>query len=619
MNLKKYIIILFLPIILLSACTQEEDDKKAVKMEEVSLVEVENLNNYRSLNNTLSYFATVQAEAEANIYAKVSGTMIEQNARLGDSVKLGDVLASLDSASNLNLNSSQINSLQIRQAQVSLSQAQQAYNNALNSYDNLVKSLAKDIRQAELSLEQAKTGQTNLDLNIDENIKSAQIAYQSAQESSLQAKNNLENRKEQLNKSLSDLEQNIAISIDSSLDTINTILVNINNITAFDDSNVVNIAYKNNLGALDSSVLIKSKNLYTQVKNEINKSEEKDLADVIELSYLLKDLSDSVKLLFNKTITSSNLSQIELSSLQSQASSFQAQSSALLNSLTSQKQAKENLLLEIDSSLEALNSTYQLALKQEATAKQNLNNLNASNLSQSDQASLSVLLAENQLDNLRAKGETQLDNARSQIKITKLQYDNALLALESLYDNYTLISPLSGQLSLVNFGVGDTVSAGSLIFRISQTENLKLVFFVDSSVVNDLKLGQEVLVDNFYKAYISNIAPQADKESRKFQLEAKFNDPVDITVNKIVDLEINFSRTTSSTNQYYLPLPALFINQTETYLYTIGEQNRVKKININILEIIGETAKVEVLDDEIDSIIIENNKRIREGQLVEIK
>ncbi len=619
MNIKKYLIVLLLATIFLSACGSKVDNGQVNEEEKAVLVGVESLADQRSLSSALNYSATVRAEAEANIYAKVSGTMISQNVQLGDNVEVGEVLANLDSASNLNINSSQINSTQIRQAQVALSQAQQAYNSALTNYDNLVQSIAKDIKQAELSLKQSKLGQDNLDLNFDENFKSAQINYQSTQEATLQAKNTLINREQQLNKSITDLNKNILISISSSLDSINSILLTINNITGFDDNNVVNINYKNNLGALDSSALIRAKNLYNKTKNELEKVSNESLAETITLVYLLKDLSDSVKLLFSKTITSSNLNQIELSALQSQASSFQTQSSALLNSLTSQKQAQENLNLELNTSMDVLNSAYQLALKQEASAKQNLNNLEVLNNSQTDQASLSVSLAENQLANLRIKGETQLNNARSQIDISKLQYENSILALEALYDNFTLVSPLNGQLSLVNYSLGDTVAVGSLIFRISQINNLKLVFFVDSSVIDNLSLGQELLVDGQYLAYITNISPQADEQSKKFQLEAKFSDKVDISINKIVNVEINIAQDNLSENQYYLPLSALFITQTESYFYSLNQESRVKKQEVEILDIIGETAKINFVSTDDNLIIVENNRRLKEGQLVEIK
>lgn len=614
---KRYIIISILLLIFLTACSRQTQEQ-TIEEERAVLVGVEELSNFKSLNNVLNYPATVKAEAEANIFAKVSGTVINQNVKLGEFVQIGDVLANLDSASNISLNSSQINSNQLRQAQIALSQAQKGYDSALSNYNQLIQAVAKDIRQAELAVKQAQMAVTNLDLNFNENIKSAQIAYQSAQEASIQAKNNLENREKQLNKSLSDLNENIEISINSSLDMISALLVNINNITGFSDNNVVNIAYKNNLGALDSSSLINARNLYNQTLSRLNQVN-LGLDELIDLAYLNKDLSDAVKVLFNKTITSSNLSQIELSSLQSQANSFQSQSSSLLNNLISQKQAKENLKLELTSTLDALRSAYQLALKQEASTLQNLNSLSTSSSSQGNQAELSVSLAENQLENLKIKSDTQIDNAMSQLDLSRLQYENARIALESLYDSYTLISSLDGQLSFVAFDVGDTVSAGSLMFRVSKLDNLKLVFFVDLDIVSSLYLGQEIEVENNYIAYISRISPQADQQSKKFEIEASFKEKVDLPVNKIISLKIKQEKLAIDKSHYYLPLSTLFINQNENFIYAIDADSRIEKIEVEILEIIGELAKIEILQDNVELIIVENNRRLREGQLVEIR
>jgi multidrug efflux pump subunit AcrA (membrane-fusion protein) len=628
---KKYSIFIFALIVIftLSACSKKTEEELVEEEKSSFKVSGQYLNEYSSFKQELTYSGIVFPLAEANIVAKVSGTLIDSQVNLGDMVSVGERLARID---DLTLSSNQdnfFNANQIKQAEIAVSQAKNSYDLALDNYNNILSSSAKELKQTEIALEQSLKNKDNLELTINESLASAEIAYETAELSAEQAKLNLDNQTSQFNQARENLKENSILSINSSLNTASSLLTGINNITSFDSNNSVNIEYKNNLGALDSSSLIKSKNLYNQAKNQNEKIADinTDLQvlanlknysnEVIIFAEIVKELADSTKVLFNKTITSSSLSQAQLTTLQNQVASFQSQASNALSQAKGVKQSLNNFELEYKNTLELLEKSYSLALKQKETAEQNLNNLKAGNISQSDQAFFNAQLATNQLDNVEIKLKSQIESAQAQVNSAKMQYDNALLSLENLYDSYTLLSPLSGVVSSKQFDNGDTISAGQLVYTISQTNGLKVVFFIEQSQINFLELGQEIIINNSVSAIISSLSPQADSFSKKFKVEALLPDNQLFKPQTVVDISITLNRRSFEEDIYFIPLSSLNINQSGSFIYIVSD-NKAKEKEVEILEVIGERAKIRVEDGAESIIIIDGNRRLQAGQLIEI-
>ena len=626
---KKYnlFLLIFVAIFTLSACSSS--DEKVPKEEELIFnVGGQYLSEFNSFKQNLSYSGIVSPKAKANVVAQVSGTLIDSQINLGDKVSAGQRLARIDDLSSGSRQDYSFNSNQIRQAEIAVSQAKNSYDQAKTNYNNILSSSAKELQQAKINYEQSLKSKDNLNLTSAENLVSAEISYETAQLSVVQAKQNLENQKTQLNQAREDLRENSILQANSTLNTVNTLLTNINNITGFDRKNIVRIPYENNLGALDSSSLIRSKNLYNQTKDKLESIDDNEIDfenldnlkiyvdDLIILAELTKDLTDATKVLFNKTITSSNLSQNQLTKIQNEVASFQNQANGLVTQIKGVKQSLNNFEIEYKNNIEALEKSYSLALKQEETAKQNLSSLKAGDISQIDQASFSVSLAKNQLENIEIKIQSQISSAKSQVDSAKMQYNNALLTLENLYDSYTLISPLSGVVTKKQFNNGDTINPGELAFSISQTDELKVVFFVEQDRINLLKLGQEITVNNS-KATISSLAPQADAISKKYKVEALLTEESSFKPEMVVDVSIDLSRKSEDNYIYFIPLSAININQAGSFIF-IYDQGEAKEIEIEIIELIGERAKVEIEDGDNLIIITSGNRRLQSGQLIEV-
>lgn len=586
-----------------------------------------------SIKQDLEYPGMVVAESEASITAKASGNLTSANFKVGDQVVLGQELAKIDDVNSATFNPSNYNTSQIKQAKNLVSQAEGVYNLARSNYDSLLVSSVKDLRSAEISRDQAAKGQSNLDITAAESLKSAELAYDIAKIAVEQARLTLENRQKLVNQSVTDTNTNAANTADSALSMAATIITNINNIAALDDNNTVSIAYKSNLGALDASSYNITKQSYQAAKDaytDYGKKTFANLNDKLNAVALVVDktkkLTDDAKVLFDKTITSATLPQTSavgpsLSGLQAAVSGYQAQMSGAVSQIDSSTQALANLTLNNTSLIDSLTQGYNLAKQQQASAEQALNNLKAGNTSQKDSAGFAYNLAQNQYDNLRVKIEAQIAAAKTQMETAAFQYNNAVTSLQSLYDAHSVISPLTGTITKVFITNGEAVNPGQPVLTVSQTQNIKVQFFVEPDNLMAIKPGLPVKViadnNNSYSGIVAAVSPQADPVTRRFLVEVKLESNDGILLGTVATVQLSLVKTAGTPGTIILPLAAVTVGQNGTYIFVI-DGGLAKKIEVSVSEVLGEVAKVKVDLPAETLIITDGNKLIQDGQAVTV-
>jgi RND family efflux transporter MFP subunit len=625
---------LLLPTLLLTACGSEEEVQESI-VEPVS-VSVQKVADSRELSQQVSYPAIVSADMEARLTAQLPGIIAEANFAVGQTVTAGQVLAQVNEIGANTTTSAQASSNQIKQALIAVQQAQESFELARSNYENTTISAARDLEQARIARDQAAKGLDNLGSTADESIKSAELAYEAAQLASEQAKLNLENRQKQLIQNENNLKDNADLNISSSLNAISSILSGVNNLTGFDKNNVINISYRSNLGALDSSSYSRAEdayqlaqNSYKEYLNRESQNTEQDLRDLLAVVTKAQELSDALKYLFDKSIPSSNLPQnggtgVSLASLQSSAAAFQTQANGVFSQVQNSLQAWQNFSLERSSALDSLNQAYNLAQKQEASAAQNLKSLQAGNTSQQDQASFSLALADNQYENLKVKLDSQIAATKTQMDSAQLQYQNALVNLQSLYDSRSIVAPIDATVFQKLVSNGDTVSAGQLVAVIGKSDGLKLKFFIEAENVPLLSVGQIIRAvdsdEREYQGKISSIAAQADSISKRFQVEATLdnmeNPPL---LGTVVNVKLSLNKDALLSNgSIFLPLSILEIGQNGSYVFLLRDGKAYKQ-EVMIESVIGETAKLNLEANDNDLIITSGNKFLSDGQVVNLK
>ncbi|HOD87027.1 MAG: HlyD family secretion protein [Parcubacteria group bacterium ADurb.Bin115] len=596
-------------------------------------VKTQSLADSKEIRQDLEYPAIVSASTEAKLVAKSSGNLSGADFKVGDEVKIGQTLARIDDIGSSGFSTDGINSNQIKQAIIAVEQAQSFYQLARSNYENLLVSSAKDLHQAEIARDQAKNAQSHLNTTSEESLKSAELAYETAKIATEQARLSLLNRQKQMQQGSLDANDNADLAATAAVNTAGNVLTGINNLAAFDDNNVVSIAYRGNLGALDSNSYNQADNDYQAAKSAYDVYQTTSFSDIserlqaaIDLAEKVKKLADSSKYLFDKSIPSSVLPQsaatgVSLSGLQSAAASYQSQLNAVIGQARGAAQALANVALSNDSTLDALKQAYELAKKQEAIAQQNLNNLKAGNNSQSDQAGFSVSLAQNQYENLKVKLDSQILAAKAQMDAAQLQYNNALVALQSLYDIHSIVSPIVGRVTQKLANNGDTVSAGQVVAVVSQVDNLKVRFFVEPEYVLDMKLGTPVEVlsadGQSYAGLISSVAAQADNATKRFQVEVKLDDQAKPLLGTVVSVKLSLEKSVASGDgEAIVPLSSLEIGQNGNFIF-LFEDGKARKVPVELQKVLGERAQIKVEAPADAILIIEGNKLLRDGDVVE--
>ncbi|MCF7860111.1 HlyD family efflux transporter periplasmic adaptor subunit [Patescibacteria group bacterium] len=628
----RFLFLLLLAPFVLTACgTPAPVDTPA---ETLVTVKVQTVADSRSLDRVLDYPALVSAETEAKLIAKSSGTLSGADFAVGDSVGVGQSLAKINDVGINDSSAGGVNSNQIKQAIIASEQAQASYQLARSNYENLLISSAHDLKQAAIARDQAANSQNNLSITSGESIKSAELAYETAKISTEQARLNLDNKEKQLAQAAIDANQNAGLAASSAENTAGSVLSGINNLTSFDDNNVVNITYQTNLGALESSSYTKADNAYQDAQASYQGYVSAQFVDInarikaaIAMTAKVKDLADATKYMFDKSIPSSSLPQssvsgASLSGLQSSAATFQSQLNASLSQLQSAQQALTSIALNNESTIDALRKVYQLAQSQEASAAQNLSNLKAGNNTQSDQVGFAVNLAQNQYDNVKIKLDSQIQGARTQMETAQLQYNNASVALQNLYDIHSLVSPIAGVVTQKLANNGDTISAGQLVAVVSQTGTLRVKFFIEPEYVLDMKAGQTAQVvdteNNIYQGVITSVAASADEVTKRFQVELRLDGEKQPLLGTVVNAKIKITKNVlAASGEIILPLSVLEIGQNGTYLM-LAKDNQVQRTSIELISVVGEMAKIKLEAPDDALIIIDGNKFLYDGEQINI-
>ncbi len=161
----------------------------------------------KNLENKISVSGTVESSNSQKVYSKLAAYQIERvNVKVGDTVKKGDVLCTIDTEElqqqilqqQATVESSGINT------DYNLSEAERQYNEALEKYENgenaSVVSAQRNVEQAEKNLDEAKRqanfgNGTTLPSNMqsaDANLKNAEAAYNNSVEAYEKAVRELE-------------------------------------------------------------------------------------------------------------------------------------------------------------------------------------------------------------------------------------------------------------------------------------------------------------------------------------------------------------------------------------------------------------------------------------------
>ncbi len=519
----------------------------------------------------LTIEGTVKPATRVDVVALTSGTVRQIVAKVGDRVALNQPLVFLhDDITLTNLNNASNN-----------------YNNVAQNFSTTRQLTDEGIKQAELGLERAR-----------ETVASAEIGLKSAQD-------NYNNGLALQNKGREDLKNNAVTNYYSYLNTINTALTQCNFIIKADGSS--------QLEGISPTLSVRNPQALTDAKNDYAAAKEKYdallLAEVtpenatqavrraVEGLKSAQRLVDDTVLVLDNTISSNTFSE---SALNGQRSGFAALRATLIGALTGAQsflQTLENLDLNYKQQLDALDNGKRSAENQLAQAKIGYDNalatLSATKKSSSQQQTISQIT---------------LDNARGQLSIISTQAGDL-----------TVKAPIAGQLTARTVEVGTEVRIGQKVAEVSQADSVKIILGLSPEDANAIKLGEKVKINSKLEGTVNQIDPAADQASKKIKVEVLFdNSKKELIPETLVTVALPISRAAAGKNILVLPLDAVTISQNENYIFMVAD-GKAKKTVVELEQIEGDRATVKAELNSGEQVVVEGNKLLEEGDLVEIK
>lgn len=563
---------LLIAVAVLSTIAYKQLSNKAIEEEGSNLPKAVKVTSLTELSSgdTLEIEGTVKPANKVDVVALANGTIKSLSFKVGDKVTMNQQLAYVsDTALATNYANSSLN-----------------YSN-ISQNVNLTKTLTDEgIRQSSLGVDRAK-----------EMLDQAQISLDTA-------KQNLANAKSLQEKNKEDLKSNALVSYNSYLNAANGFLDQANFIIKAEGSSQLD-GINDTLSVKNFQVLTAAKDAYLEARESYNLQIQKsysanDATSAIKASVALlnqtKKVIDLTVQVLDNTISSARFSEGSLNAQRSSFVSIRGNAVSTLSAAQGTLQMLQNIDLVNKKDLDGLNAVVKSAENQLNQARIGYDNsqlvLNNSKQSQNQQLLLS---------------KSSLDNARGQLNLIGTQLSD--LAVKA---------PIAGQITAKLVDLGAEVRIGQKLGEVSQTNMVKIVLNVSPDDIGLIKLGQKATVNGSLAGTVSNINPNADLVNKKVSVEVVVENKDKLMPETLAKVTFSIKDNPRAKQQYKIPLSSLTVAQNENYIYIAGEKT-AKKIAVELLEIDGDWALVRIGVPGDVKIIIEGNKSLKDGDIIEIK
>jgi len=220
-------------------------------------------------------------------------------------------------------------------------------------------------------------------------------------------------------------------------------------------------------------------------------------------------------------------------------------------------------------------------------------------------------------------GQQNYDDAKTQTLLIGANVENIKARLnrfkKSLKDT-RVIAPIDGVVSERKISVGEYVKVGAEMFRIVDSNPLKLAFTIPENSAGEIKIGQKVQVqspafaDQTVQGKIYFINPKVDIETRTVEAKAWVDNP---EYKLKPGLFVNVKTVLAERTALVLPESSVLVREGKNLVMTVVDNKiRYKPITPGVRF----DGKVEIRDgiNPEDRVIISGRSEITEGTAVEI-
>ncbi|MFA6897404.1 MAG: efflux RND transporter periplasmic adaptor subunit [Patescibacteria group bacterium] len=456
---------------------------------------------------------TVVAEDGVELSFSTTGETVEKiYVKEGDTVKKGDKIASISTDS----------------MQYELQNAQDSYKSAVlaladgkaGASEKDIKNSQYQIEQAESNLAQSKTGLEQANTNLEQTKIDAAEKVKDGEDAINDAKEDIDTYDRDSDDAVGDAYSSLRSDIENFSISLKSNLYSADKILGVDDTSL-NDDFENVLGVLDTSSLNAAKSSYNTTKYDkqkldamLSSTSKTDYDGLDKLAAQAEITADDAKELFvnlqkvlDATITSADLTQNELDSKKSSASSLLTSATGSVSTfdkdLKTIKSAKETVADKETSENDTLNNL-QKVYNKAVTGLEDVKRQNEVDISKSESSVVDAQTAirnkEIALDQAKMNYNdllSPLTTAELQKLVTQVnQSKNNLKQVQDKIDDATLIAPIDGQVGAINGKEGSLISENSSesFVTIINKDTLFVKVSVEESDIGSISKGQKAYV-----------------------------------------------------------------------------------------------------------------------------
>lgn len=648
--MKKIFAMIIIASLVITSCSKEE--QKVADEVKPKYVWIETITK-KSFSEDIKLAWKVSPITETSISPLTSWTINKVNVNIWDNVKAWDVLATIDTTTNLtdiNLNNAvnaYNNTLSVYSAtkeslQKNLDSAKLQYDNAVISRDNTYSSTQKQLELAQAQLDAVKTQKSNTSKTTNTSIT---IAEESLNNAKLSLDNFERNYTETMNgfdvkkKSLID---NFKVAIDNSVAVFDSSLYSIDTTLWVTDLNKdFNNDFENNLSVKNTKLKTQAEDIFrdanisfTSLKSKYRQglSDEEALAlyvDTLSVTEKMVSLFDKMISVLDNSVSSSAFTDSTLSWLKSSMKSYQSQVLSLKSTLVSLNSSLNDLNNTISStktSLSTQKSTLEQAVK---IAQASLDNAKASSNTSIDSVSSTENTTKIQLESTITTIKSSRETADNAVKIAlnqyeaaKANYNSSLASTKSQLDsaswqknslnqqleNAFIKAPFDWTITAKNVEVWSSVSQSTQSFKIANSKEKIIKIDVTAENIKYLKIWDEVKLwknDKTATWTISVVWAAADDTTKMFKVEVNFSNEEFKNYVVLWDFVDVYIKKNIWEEKIVVPFSSLIVWSNDTYnVYVVWSWSLVEEKKVVIWESNSSEVVVNSWLKEWDKIIV---------------
>ncbi|MCQ2559119.1 MAG: efflux RND transporter periplasmic adaptor subunit [Clostridia bacterium] len=222
------------------------------------------------------------------------------------------------------------------------------------------------------------------------------------------------------------------------------------------------------------------------------------------------------------------------------------------------------------------------------------------------------------------QAQTACKQYQSQINQAELQVQQSELSLahlrESLSD-YTVVSPISGQISSVSVHKGERIMAQSPVITLVGTNSVVAKINVAESSIEQISQGMKIKVTipalkKTVSGTVTSISPTLDATSKAYPVEITLNNSGGkMKAGMVAKIQL---ASGSSTDAQTLPKDAVLEKDGAYYVYIVDENNVARQKNVEVG--LSSNTAIEITSglDGSEQVICTGNQLVSDGQQVNI-